>query len=245
MSNTTVAAASLANVYKSTLPSGEAVAVKVQRPDVRLQVAADAVLLRSGAAAVESLRNLRGERLVKAAVVDAVDEFMSRLFEEMDFENEARNLGKFSELYGAGSTRLPAPGVRVPALYPALCSPRVVTMEWLDGTKLLDGTTDDETALALVELGIECTLSQLLDTGVMHADPHAGNLLQVEIQEEGGGEGGAGRGATGKGSGKPKPKRMQLAYLDFGLVSEVPVTVRDGLVCAVVLLVGKEFEKVG
>jgi len=90
MSNTTVAAASLANVYKSTLPSGEVVAVKVQRPDVRLQVAADAMLLRSGAAAVEALRDLRGERLVKAAVVDAVDEFMSRLFEEMDFENEAR-----------------------------------------------------------------------------------------------------------------------------------------------------------
>jgi len=93
----------------------------------------------------------------------------------------------------------------------------------------------------LVELGIECTLSQLLDTGVMHADPHAGNLLQVELREE---EGGATGAATGGAAGAKGKKRTQLAYLDFGLVSEVPVAVRDGLVCAVVLLVGKEFEKV-
>ena len=97
----------------------------------------------------------------------------------------------------------------------------------------------------MVELGIECTLSQLLDTGVMHADPHAGNLLQVELrEEEGEATGGAAGGAAGA-KGKGGNKRTQLAYLDFGLVSEVPVAVRDGLVCAIVLLVGKEFEKVG
>ena len=63
-------------------------------------------------------------------------------------------------------------------------------------------------SLPLIELGIRCTLSQLIETGVMHADPHGGNLLRLR--------------ETG-----------ELAYLDFGLVSEIPPTVRDGLVAAV------------
>ena len=75
-------------------------------------------------------------------------------------------------------------------------------------------------SLPLIDLGIRCTLSQLIETGVMHADPHGGNLLRLD--------------ATG-----------ELAYLDFGLVSEVPAEVRDGLVAAVTLLVfSRDYEGV-
>jgi predicted unusual protein kinase regulating ubiquinone biosynthesis (AarF/ABC1/UbiB family) len=75
-------------------------------------------------------------------------------------------------------------------------------------------------SLPLIELGIRCTLSQLIETGVMHADPHGGNLLRLR--------------ETG-----------ELAYLDFGLVSEIPPTVRDGLVAAVTLLVfDRDYEAV-
>lgn len=74
-------------------------------------------------------------------------------------------------------------------------------------------------SLALIEEGIECTLSQLLDTGVLHADPHGGNLWKVpEIGPDG-------------------ETVLRLGYVDFGLLSCVPITVRDGLVCAVAQLV--------
>jgi predicted unusual protein kinase regulating ubiquinone biosynthesis (AarF/ABC1/UbiB family) len=95
-------------------------------------------------------------------------------------------------------------------------------MEWIEGTKLTDICPDcddrgEEVAenLALIKKAIECTLSQLLDTGLLHADPHTGNLLKVRTQD---GE-------------------IELGYLDFGLVSFVPQQVRDGIVCAVVQVV--------
>ena len=203
-----VAAASLCQVYKSVLPDGRQVALKVQRPGIAAQVAADAWLLRAAAGTLEATG------AVKAKAVAAVDEFCSRIFEEMDFRREAANLRRFGALYGpGGSHTLPGPGVTVPGLIPGLESRRVLVMEWLDGEKLTAGVKREVSAgdLPLVRLGIECTLSQLLETGVMHADPHGGNLLR-------------------------RPDGS-LAYLDFGLVSDVPAQVRDGLVSAVSLLV--------
>lgn len=205
-----VAAASLAQVYDAML-DGERVAIKVQRPNIREMVNADAALLRLGASAIEATGR------VKAKAVDAVDEFCSRLYEEMDFRNEARNLVKFAELYGKGGSAaksLPPPGVVVPRLIDKYgVGRRVIVMEWIDGEKLTAGknravSTDD---LKYVKLGIMCTLSQLIETGFMHADPHGGNLLKLA-------DGG-------------------LAYLDFGLVSTVPQQVRDGLVAAIALLI--------
>jgi len=210
-----VAAASLCQVYRGWL-RGREVAIKVQRPRIRQQVAADALLLRWAAGAVQ------GSGAIRADAVGAVDEFVERLFEEMDFENEAANLRRFRALYGKGGSAadvLPPPGVRVPELLDGLVSRRVLVMEWLQGEKLTERSIVSAADLPLVELGIRCTLSQLIETGVMHADPHGGNLLKLPPPP--GQEGGSGG----------------LAYLDFGLVSEVPQGVRDGLVGAVALLV--------
>ena len=225
----------------------------MQRPGIAARVAADAAILRTAAKLLEITQ---GSNL-KARAVDAVDEFASRIFEEMDFVNEEANIRKFDGLYGPNGTNrkaLPPPGyVRVPGLIPKLpATRRVLIMEWLDGQRVMslvsnrkssvdedDGLEDldeeDECApmsweekecvrkaasLPLIELGIRCTLSQLIETGVMHADPHGGNLLRLR--------------ETG-----------ELAYLDFGLVSEIPPTVRDGLVAAVTLLVfDRDYEAV-
>jgi predicted unusual protein kinase regulating ubiquinone biosynthesis (AarF/ABC1/UbiB family) len=243
-----IAAASLSQVYKGTV-AGRTVAVKVQRPGIAARVAADAALLRAAAKVLE----FSAGRGFKAQAVAAVDEFASRIFEEMDFANEAANIRKFDALYGPNGTNrraLPAPGyVRVPGLIPSLpATRRVLVMEWLEGDSVISlvspkagereafeaaqieaaaSSGDDEdcviswdeqvcnkraASLPLIDLGIRCTLSQLIETGVMHADPHGGNLLRLQ--------------ATG-----------ELAYLDFGLVSEVPPEVRDGLVAAVTLLI--------
>lgn len=239
-----IAAASLSQVYKGQV-DGRTVAVKVQRPGICARVAADAALLRAAAKVLEATAGTR----FKAQAVAAVDEFASRIFEEMDFANEANNIRKFDALYGPQGTNrraLPPPGyVRVPGLIPSLpATRRVLVMEWMEGQsiiKLVSQKPEDEerwreqmsqdsqdedcavtwdeevcnrrqASLPLVELGIRCTLSQLIETGVMHADPHGGNLLRLKASGE-------------------------LAYLDFGLVSEVPPEVRDGLVAAVTLLI--------
>ena len=250
-----IAAASLSQVYKGTV-AGRTVAVKVQRPGIAARVAADAALLRAAAKVLEATAGRR----FKAQAVAAVDEFASRIFEEMDFANEAKNIRKFDALYGPTGTNrraLPAPGyVRVPGLIPSLpATRRVLVMEWLEGDSVISlvspkpgekeafeaaqaereasgdetdcvVTWDDEicskreASLPLIDLGIRCTLSQLIETGVMHADPHGGNLLRLR--------------STG-----------ELAYLDFGLVSEVPPEVRDGLVAAVTLLIfSRDYEGV-
>eukprot|EP00959_Pyramimonas_sp_CCMP1952_P249940 5225016-Pyramimonas_sp.AAC.1 len=97
LSSLPVAAASLCSVYKAVV-GGKDVAVKVQRPGLREMIAADARLLRAGASAVESVNGADGQRIVRAEAVAAVDEFCSRLFEELDFENEADNLEMFDQV---------------------------------------------------------------------------------------------------------------------------------------------------
>ncbi|EEC49079.1 predicted protein [Phaeodactylum tricornutum CCAP 1055/1] len=199
-----IAAASIGQVYKATLPGYGAVAIKVQRPGIHKTVEQDALLLKSVAAWLESLpAGVPGSNrpLVAAKLVDAVDEFMTRLFEELDYGNEATTWKRLQSSI---------------LFERSLCTEHVLVMEWIDGSKLTDTENGRGKAenLRLIETGIECTLSQLLDTGILHADPHSGNLIKVRTEEG-----------------------MRLGYLDFGVLSTVPEQVRDGLVCAVVELV--------
>jgi predicted unusual protein kinase regulating ubiquinone biosynthesis (AarF/ABC1/UbiB family) len=214
-----IAAASIGQVYKATLPGYGAVAIKVQRPGIHKTVEQDALLLKSVAAWLESLpAGVPGSNrpLVAAKLVDAVDEFMTRLFEELDYGNEATNMETFAKLYSVRKGTSTSIRVIVPEIIQSLCTEHVLVMEWIDGSKLTDTENGRGKAenLRLIETGIECTLSQLLDTGILHADPHSGNLIKVRTEEG-----------------------MRLGYLDFGVLSTVPEQVRDGLVCAVVELV--------
>ncbi|CAK9034991.1 unnamed protein product [Durusdinium trenchii] len=133
------AAASLGQVYQGVL-RGRSVAVKVQRPEARRLAAVDAALLRSLARGVEALRNpLDGQRLVRANVLGAVDEFCSRLFEELDYRREASNCATFAALYGDHgnyASDLPPPGLKIPELEPDFCGRRVLVMEWVEGERL-------------------------------------------------------------------------------------------------------------
>lgn len=172
-----IAAASVGQVYKGYLNGTMPVAVKVQRPGIRTVVERDAALLKSVATWIESLQAPTGGRLVATQLVDAVEEFMSRIFEELDYRNEAANAATFASLYSYKRGTCENIKVAVPEIVPELCTDNVLVMEWLDGTKLtsVNDTLDDEELaenLRLIETGIDCTLSQLLDTGVLHADPH-------------------------------------------------------------------------
>ena len=239
-----VAAASVGQVYKARIPGRGEVAVKVQRPGIRKAVERDAALLRTVAAWAESLPALPGQgrgqkRLIETELLSAVEEFMSRIFEELDYRREASNAIAFSRLYSVRDGTSPDVSVVVPDIHQDLCTENVLVMEWIEGTKLTNvrqGVTaaDDygvgrdsgtapaslsasaEENLQLVEVAIRSTLNQLLVTGVLHADPHAGNLLRVEGAAE---------------------DEVTLGYLDFGLLSTIPEHVRDGLICAVAQLV--------
>ncbi|CAI7917337.1 unnamed protein product, partial [Closterium sp. NIES-54] len=162
-----IAAASLGQVYKGKLKStGEAVAVKVQRPYVLETVTIDLYIIRRLGLA------LRGIPQIATDVVGLVDEWAARFFEELDYVNEACNADLFAE-----SMAKDLPQVVVPKPFMEYTSRRVLVTQWIDGEKLSQSTADD--VGSLVNVGVICYLKQLLDTGLFHADPHPGNLIRT------------------------------------------------------------------
>ncbi len=204
-----ISAASLGQVHKAVLKNKKIVAVKVQRPGLREQITLDLYIVRNIA---NWLKNNIG--LIRSDLVALIDELGKRVFEEMDYLNEAENAEKFRNLHLHNSK------IAVPKIYKETTSRRVLTMEWIDGTKLTNlegvknlGIDPDE----MIEIGVQCSLEQLLEHGFFHADPHPGNLLAL--------------------------KDGRLCYLDFGMMSEVSRSSRSGLIQAVVHLVNKNFDK--
>jgi predicted unusual protein kinase regulating ubiquinone biosynthesis (AarF/ABC1/UbiB family) len=211
ISDLPIAAASLGQVYKGKLWSGETVAIKVQRPGLADSIALDLHVMRTLCIWAQS-----NFKQIRSNLVSIVDEFAERIFEEMDYENEGRNAEKFAELYGGMQD------IYVPSIYWQYTGRRVLTMEWITGTKLTNleaVAAQGLNATYLVEVGVQCSLRQLLEHGFFHADPHPGNLL-----------------ATPDG---------KLAYLDFGMMSQVKPYQRYGLVEAIVHLVNRDFDGLG
>ncbi len=208
LSDSPIAAASLGQVYKGRLKTGEDVAVKVQRPGLADQITKDIYVIRILANwATKYVTQIRSD------LVSIVDEFGDRIFEEMDYNHEGANAERFAKLYGY------LPEIVVPSIYTQYTGRRVLTMEWIDGVKL---TELDELARRgidpthVIEVGVQCSLRQLLEHGFFHADPHPGNLLVM---------------ADGK-----------LAYLDFGMMCQVEAYQRYGLIEAIVHMVNRDFD---
>ncbi|MEO0432298.1 MAG: AarF/ABC1/UbiB kinase family protein [Cyanobacteria bacterium J06656_5] len=203
-----VAAASLGQVYKGRLKTGEDVAIKVQRPGLTAQITRDIYLLRQ--LAQWACDNLS---VVRSDLVSIMDEFGTRIFEEMDYTHEGENAQRFESLYGY------IPDIIVPKIYTELTARRVLTMEWINGTKLTEPAILESKGLKateIVEIGVQCSLRQLLEHGFFHADPHPGNLL---VTDDG-----------------------KLAYLDFGMMCDVESYQRYGLIEAIVHMVNRDFD---
>jgi predicted unusual protein kinase regulating ubiquinone biosynthesis (AarF/ABC1/UbiB family) len=208
LSERPIAAASLGQVYKGKLKTGETVAVKVQRPGLTQIITQDLYILRGLAQWV-----MKRFPMVRSDLVGILDEFATRIFEEMDYNHEGRNAERFASLYGY------IPEIYVPKIYWDYTGRRVLTMEWIEGTKLTEIEAIEAQgidATALIEVGVQCSLRQLLEYGFFHADPHPGNLLAM---------------ADGR-----------LAYLDFGMMSQMEPYQRYGLIEAIVHLVNRDFE---
>lgn len=182
----TVGAASIGQVYKGYLPGCGDVAVKVKRPGVRELVERDAALLQTLAGWIESIPAYPtggANRLVATELVEAVEEFFSRIFEELDYRREAENCAEFGALYSAKDRRVKDVQVVVPKIFPQFCTANVLVMQWLEGTKLTDVDLADQASvkenLEIISIGIACTLSQLLETGVSR---RIGRFASVDLK---------------------------------------------------------------
>lgn len=203
-----VAAASLGQVYRGILISGEEVAIKVQRPNLRPLLSLDLYLMRLGAKLFAPWLPLNlGHDLTLI-----VDEFGSKLFEEIDYLNEAKNAEKFAANFFGD------PEVKVPQIYWEYTSQRVLTLEWIEGFKLNDVEKIQAAGLdldRLIKIGVTSGLRQLLEYGFFHADPHPGNLF-----------------ATPDG---------RMAYIDFGMMDQLSENTKETIVSAVVQLINRDY----
>ncbi len=167
-----VAAASLGQVYRAFLHTGEEVAVKVQRPNLLPVITLDLYLMRWAAGWLSPWLPLNlGHDLSLI-----VDEFGIKLFEEIDYINEGHNAEKFANNFRNDPT------VKVPSICWRYSSVRVLTLEWINGFKLNDTKSIREAGLEIdriIEIGVTAGLRQLLEHGFFHADPHPGNLFAL------------------------------------------------------------------
>lgn len=204
-----VAAASLGQVYRGKLYSGDEVAVKVQRPNLAPKLSLDLYILRKLISWVEPWLPVNLGRNLTLIV----DEFGGKLFEEIDYENEARNAQRFAENFKQN------PAVKVPDIFTKYSTRTVLTLEWIEGVKLtasqcLINTNIDHDEM--VRIGVVSSLQQLLEFGFFHADPHPGNLFAM---------------ADGR-----------LAYIDFGMMDQLDQRTKESLVDALVHLINNDYQ---
>jgi predicted unusual protein kinase regulating ubiquinone biosynthesis (AarF/ABC1/UbiB family) len=184
-----IAAASLGQVYHAVTYEGTEVAVKVQRPDLVHLISLDLALVRRMAAYVERFPRLGFGQ----PWVSLVDEFGTKLFEELDYVHEAHLTEQFR------SDVEEMPGIYAPRVYWEFTGRRVLTTEYIKGIKV----TEKERLVSagvdihrLLKQGVQANLKQLFEHGLFHADPHPGNLLVL-------------------------PEDGTLVFIDFGMMGIV------------------------
>lgn len=197
---TPAASASIAQVHRAVLKDGTTAAVKIARPGIEEKIAADIVIMYRLARLFE-----RHSKNLYLRPVELVREFERQISTEMEFGNEVLNMKRFAYNFHG------RPEIVVPKPFRTLCTRRVIIMEYIRGTKLLDIISGRATGFdrkLLAERGIDLLLCQIFIHGFFHADPHPGNFLVL-------------------------PDNV-ICFLDFGMMGTVPP--RDlGLMTSAVL----------
>jgi ubiquinone biosynthesis protein len=165
-----IASASIAQVYRGKLRSGETVAVKVQRPHIKQKISVDLVLMKVLAEQVVKSY----PELASFNVIEFVEDFGTIMKKELDFSNEASNMMRFSEMFKYDDY------CYIPKVFTKYSTQKILVMEFVTGVEpdakeelLAKGFDTKQIALN----GTQIILKMILKHGFFHADPHAGNLL--------------------------------------------------------------------
>jgi predicted unusual protein kinase regulating ubiquinone biosynthesis (AarF/ABC1/UbiB family) len=210
-----LASASLGQVHRATLHSGEEVVVKVQRPGLEKLLKLDFEVLRQ--LIRFGKRWLPGfKKATQKYEVEAIyQEFFGLLFQEIDYINEGQNADRFRKNFQD------YPGIKVPNIHWDYTTQKVLTLEYLPGIKV-----DDRASLAaeginldkVIEKGICAYLKQLLLDGFFQSDPHPGNMA-VNLEGE-------------------------LIFYDFGTMAEVKTIAKDQMIQTFFAILKKDVDKV-
>ncbi len=202
-----VAAASLGQVYRARLHTGEEVAVKVQRPNLETMIKGDIVILKKVANFAERFPQLNEN----ADWSGMLREFDTTIHEEMDYVAEGKNAERFQESFKNWSN------IHVPKIYWDASTEKVLTMEFIHGTKVTDLEEQRRLNISSAKVNrllIKTYLKQLLEDGFFHADPHPGNLL---VMPDG-----------------------RVAFFDFGMVGRITPQLQAKMIDAFFHVVGKD-----
>jgi len=208
-----VASASLGQVYRARLASGHEVAVKVQRPNLDRIISFDIAILYRLVKLINRFFPTMNEN---ADWEGMLYEFHATVFEETDYVREGRNADRFRFNF---RTWRP---VRVPKVYWSHTSRRVLTLEFIRGTKVTDIEQLRSRRISSVKVNrllVRTYLKQLLEDGFFHADPHPGNLLVMD-------------------SG-------HLAFFDFGMVGRIGPKLQSQMIDAFFHVVGRDVQGLG
>jgi ubiquinone biosynthesis protein len=186
-----LASASVSQVHKARLRDGRIVAVKVQRPNVVELCTFDLAVMRIGARLLNIIPSFS-----TLSPIDTVEEFGRAVFAQLDFRIEARNNRRFRENFRN------EPQVVFPEVIEALSTERVLTMSFIEGTKILSTPNTRSDPKRVARLGLATLMKMIFEDGFVHADLHPGNIFIT-----------------------PDDK---LALLDLGLVGELDEPHRKG-----------------
>ncbi|QDP86165.1 AarF/ABC1/UbiB kinase family protein [Chryseobacterium sp. SNU WT5] len=206
-----IATASIAQVYKAILNDGSQVILKVKKPNVQENIQDDLLLIHDVVKVITNYSEL-GSRL---NLKSAISTFEKSLLEEISLINEKNNIQQFALNFKNSKETY------IPKVYEEFCSNNILCMEFVDGIKITNKDALVENGIDPVkisEVGLRLFVSQILDYGFFHADPHAGNIL---VKKDG-----------------------KVVFIDFGAVGKIQPNDKEILEQMIVAFVSKNAPKI-
>lgn len=202
-----LASASIGQVHRAWLPDGRPVVVKVQRPNLAERFYQDLGYMRL----VTRLGNVLKPSAEWDNWLKLSDEFGRTLFAEIDYLQEGKNADRLRQILKEHTE------IRIPRVSWKYTGKRVLTLEYIPGTKVDNKRALEESGLDLVAIGnrlVSCYLDQVLLHGFFHADPHAGNLAIDEVGN--------------------------VILYDFGMIGEITPAQRDAIMGCIIAVIRRD-----